>query len=98
MSHSDFQGGIKLPSKYENIDDSDFKFINEKIFITLKTYLYFTLLKVTIVKKTENKTRLKKTQKDTGETLRSIGYVYSLDPGDGITGYCICPNLSKCTY
>lgn len=55
MSHSDFQGGIKLPSKYENIDDSDFKFINEKIFITLKTYLYFTLLKVTIVKKQKTK-------------------------------------------
>lgn len=55
MSHSDFQGGIKLPSKYENINDSDFKFINEKIFITLKTYLYFTLLKVTIVKKQKTK-------------------------------------------
>lgn len=32
MSHFDFQGGIKLPIKYENIGDSDFKFINEKNF------------------------------------------------------------------
>ena len=61
MSHSNFQARTKLPSKYGNIGDSDFK-VSKKKLITLKIYLYFTLLKAIIKKKKERKKPENKTR------------------------------------
>lgn len=99
MSHFNFQGGIKLPSKYENLDISDFKFKKKKVLHWKYTSILFFK---SHSKKEKEKRKKPETKQDQdskrNQELRGVEYFCSLDWSEDISGYCICPNLTKCTY
>lgn len=71
MSHSNFQGRTKLPSKYGNIGDSDFK-VSRKYLHHIENIPLFYSFKShnKEERKKPEKTKQDKTPKETKKTLR----------------------------
>ena len=74
--------------------------LRKKKYYTENTPLFYSFKSHSKKEKEKRKKPETKQDQDSkrNQELRGVEYFCSLEWSEDISGYCICPNLTKCTY